>query len=88
MVFLEKEDSLDTGYMRSAFELVKEYGGVTISDEVQTGYGRCGESMWGFEMKNNDVIPDIITIVINEAAINVSWLFSNSCRCRAIANKE
>ena len=54
--------SLDTGYMRSAFELVKEYGGVTISDEVQTGYGRCGESMWGFEMKNNDVIPDIITI--------------------------
>jgi len=53
---------LDKDYMKSSFELIKHYGGVTIVDEVQTGYGRCGESFWGFELKNNDVIPDIITI--------------------------
>ena len=37
-------------------------GGVTISDEVQTGFNRCGESFWGFQMKNNNVIPDMVTI--------------------------
>jgi alanine-glyoxylate transaminase/(R)-3-amino-2-methylpropionate-pyruvate transaminase len=48
--------------MKDAFDLIKKNNGVTIADEVQTGYGRCGESFWGFQMKNNDVIPDIITI--------------------------
>lgn len=53
---------LNDGYMKDSFELVKKYGGVTIADEVQTGYGRCGETFWGFQMKHNDVIPDMITI--------------------------
>ncbi len=53
---------LQDGYLRDAFELVRKYGGLTIADEVQTGYGRCGENFWGFQMKNNDCIPDIITI--------------------------
>lgn len=53
---------LRKNYMKEAFELVKENNGITISDEVQTGYGRCGESFWGFEMENNDIIPDMITI--------------------------
>ena len=52
---------LDEGYMRSAFELVNKAGGVTMADEVQTGYNRCGESFWGFQMKHNDAIPDMIT---------------------------
>jgi alanine-glyoxylate transaminase/(R)-3-amino-2-methylpropionate-pyruvate transaminase len=39
---------LHDGYMRDAFALVNAAGGVTISDEVQTGYARCGESFWGF----------------------------------------
>jgi alanine-glyoxylate transaminase / (R)-3-amino-2-methylpropionate-pyruvate transaminase len=54
--------SLDDGYMKSAFELVQKYGGVTIADEVQTGYGRCGKAFWGFQLENNNVIPDMITI--------------------------
>jgi alanine-glyoxylate transaminase/(R)-3-amino-2-methylpropionate-pyruvate transaminase len=54
--------ALKDGYMKDTFELVKKAGGVTIADEVQTGYGRCGESFWGFQMKNNDVVPDMITI--------------------------
>tara|TARA_Y100000389_G_C17458598_1_gene519946 strand:- start:1589 stop:2947 length:1359 start_codon:yes stop_codon:yes gene_type:complete len=53
---------LANGFMKDTFETVKKHGGVTISDEVQTGFNRCGESFWGFQMKHNDVIPDIITI--------------------------
>lgn len=53
---------LKKGYMKDAFDLVNKHGGVTIADEVQTGYGRCGESFWGFEMSNNNVIPDMVTI--------------------------
>lgn len=53
---------LDKNYMKDAFSLIKKYSGVTISDEVQTGYGRLGEKFWGFEMPNNEAIPDIITI--------------------------
>lgn len=53
---------LDKDYMKNAFDLIHQYGGVTIADEVQTGYNRCGQSFWGFEMENNDVIPDIVTI--------------------------
>jgi len=53
---------LDNGYMKDAFDMVKNAGGVTISDEVQTGYGRTGESFWGFQNKHNDVVPDMITI--------------------------
>jgi alanine-glyoxylate transaminase/(R)-3-amino-2-methylpropionate-pyruvate transaminase len=52
---------LEDGYMRDAFDLIKKYNGVTISDEVQTGFGRTGESFWGFQTANNDVVPDMIT---------------------------
>jgi alanine-glyoxylate transaminase/(R)-3-amino-2-methylpropionate-pyruvate transaminase len=53
---------LDKDYMKNAFDLIHQYGGITIADEVQTGYNRCGQSFWGFEMDNNDVIPDMVTI--------------------------
>ena len=35
-------------------------GGVCISDEVQTGFGRTGEHFWGFE--GHGVQPDIVTM--------------------------
>lgn len=35
-------------------------GGVCISDEVQTGFGRTGTNFWGFE--NHGVTPDIVTM--------------------------
>lgn len=53
---------LDDGYMKNAFDLIRSNGGVVIADEVQTGFGRCGDAFWGFQLKNNDVIPDMITI--------------------------
>ncbi len=29
---------------------------------MQTGYGRCGDAFWGFQLANNDVVPDMVTI--------------------------
>ncbi len=42
------------------YEIVRKYGGLCISDEVQTGWGRTGEHFWGFE--NDGVVPDIVTL--------------------------
>ncbi len=47
-------------YFREAYSIVREYGGLCIADEVQTGFGRTGEHYWGFE--NFDVVPDIVTM--------------------------
>ena len=38
------------GYIKRAFNRVRELGGVCISDEVQTGFGRTGDHFWGFEV--------------------------------------
>ena len=53
---------LKDGYMKEAFDLVSKHGGVTIADEVQTGFCRSGDTFWGFEMENNKAIPDMVTI--------------------------
>jgi 4-aminobutyrate aminotransferase-like enzyme len=39
--------------------IVREYGGIFISDEVQTGWGRTGHKWWGIEQWG--VTPDIVT---------------------------
>ena len=46
-------------YFREAYRIAREHGGLCISDEVQTGFGRTGEHYWGFE--NFGVVPDIVT---------------------------
>ncbi|HVP58056.1 MAG TPA: aspartate aminotransferase family protein [bacterium] len=46
-------------YFKIVSETVKKYGGLLISDEVQTGFGRTGK-MWGIE--NWDVAPDMMTM--------------------------
>ncbi|XP_036984948.2 alanine--glyoxylate aminotransferase 2, mitochondrial isoform X1 [Artibeus jamaicensis] len=48
------------GFLKEAFELVREQGGVCIADEVQTGFGRLGSHFWGFQ--THDVLPDIVTM--------------------------
>lgn len=48
------------GYLKHAFEHVRASGGLCISDEVQTGFGRTGETFWGFESQG--VTPDIVTM--------------------------
>ena len=47
-------------FLKQAYEMVRENGGICISDEVQVGCGRMGKTFWGFQLHN--VIPDIITI--------------------------
>jgi 4-aminobutyrate aminotransferase-like enzyme len=46
-------------YFKIVFRIVKNYGGLFISDEVQTGFGRTGKKWFGIEQW--EVIPDIIT---------------------------
>jgi len=48
------------GYVKRAFDLIRARGGICISDEVQTGFGRTGDHFWGFEA--HDVVPDIVTM--------------------------
>lgn len=47
-------------YLREAYTVVREHGGLCIADEVQTGFGRTGSRYWGFE--NWGVVPDIVTM--------------------------
>lgn len=46
-------------YFKIAFDIVKQYGGDFIADEVQTGWGRTGHKWFGIE--HWEVVPDIIT---------------------------
>ncbi len=46
-------------YFKLVFNIVKQYGGDFISDEVQTGWGRTGHKWFGIEQW--EVTPDIIT---------------------------
>jgi alanine-glyoxylate transaminase/(R)-3-amino-2-methylpropionate-pyruvate transaminase len=47
-------------YLREAYAVTRAHGGLCISDEVQTGFGRTGEHFWGFQ--NFGVTPDIVTM--------------------------
>uniref|UniRef100_I3JLJ0 Alanine--glyoxylate aminotransferase 2, mitochondrial n=1 Tax=Oreochromis niloticus TaxID=8128 RepID=I3JLJ0_ORENI len=47
-------------YLKEAYKLVREQGGICVADEVQTGFGRTGSHFWGFQ--GHDVIPDMVTM--------------------------
>jgi 4-aminobutyrate aminotransferase-like enzyme len=46
-------------YFRIVTDIVRQYGGIFIADEVQTAWGRTGSKWFGIE--HWDVQPDIIT---------------------------
>ncbi|MEM9777092.1 MAG: aminotransferase class III-fold pyridoxal phosphate-dependent enzyme, partial [Chloroflexota bacterium] len=48
------------GYLKAVYQHVKTAGGVTMADEVQTGYGRTGSHFYAFEQQ--DVIPDMVIL--------------------------
>ena len=47
-------------YLQEVYPEIRKQGGVCISDEVQVGFGRLGDSFWGFEIHH--VIPDIVVL--------------------------
>ena len=52
--------SFPEGYLSKTFDIIRDLGGLCISDEVQVGFGRTGSSMWAFE--EHKVIPDIVVM--------------------------
>jgi len=50
----------DPSVLAPAVELVRRAGGVFIADEVQPGFARTGEAMWGF--LRHGVVPDLVTM--------------------------
>ncbi len=47
-------------YLKNVYPIIRRQGGVCISDEVQTGFGRMGSTFWGFEQQG--VVPDIVVL--------------------------
>ncbi|HTY27615.1 MAG TPA: aspartate aminotransferase family protein, partial [Mycobacterium sp.] len=50
----------DPSVLAPAVDLVHAAGGVFIADEVQPGFARTGEAMWGF--LRHGVLPDVVTM--------------------------
>ncbi|WP_420023590.1 aspartate aminotransferase family protein [Cereibacter azotoformans] len=48
------------GFLAPAAEAIRAAGGLFIADEVQPGFGRTGEAMWGF--LRHGVVPDMISM--------------------------
>lgn len=51
---------LDTKFVNEIYSKVRKAGGLIIADEVQVGFGRVGDTFWGFELYG--VVPDIVTL--------------------------
>jgi len=49
-----------TDLLRGAVDQVHKAGGLFVADEVQSGFGRSGEAMWGYQ--RHGVEPDIVTM--------------------------
>ena len=48
------------GYVEGIAARVRAAGGMIIGDEVQYGFGRSGDYMWGFQ--NHGLVPDFVTL--------------------------
>lgn len=51
---------LPAGYIEGVAARVRAAGGLIISDEVQSGFGRTGSNMWGYQMFR--VEPELVTM--------------------------
>jgi len=47
-------------YLRTVYQVVRKHGGLVIADETNTGLGRTGQHMWGFQ--DMGVVPDIVSV--------------------------
>lgn len=46
------------GFLKEAIEIVRKEGGLYLADEVQPGFARTGDAMWGFQ--RHGVTPDMV----------------------------
>lgn len=53
--------STGSGFLARAASLVREAGGLYIADEVQSGFGRTGSQLWGYQ-RHPGLVPDIVTM--------------------------
>jgi 4-aminobutyrate aminotransferase-like enzyme len=51
---------LPAGYVGAVVDRVRSAGGLIIADEVQSGFGRVGTSMWGHQLV--EIVPDFVTL--------------------------
>lgn len=54
------QQPLPAGYLHTVYQTVRAAGGLCIADEVQVGFGRVGETFWGFELQG--VTPDMVVM--------------------------
>ncbi len=53
-----------TGFLMMAVEEIRAEGGLFIADEVQPGFGRTGDELWGFMRHSTAeqvLVPDVVT---------------------------
>ncbi len=48
------------GVIKGAVDAIHVAGGLYIADEVQSGFGRTGDALWGFQ--RHEVTPDLVTM--------------------------
>lgn len=48
------------GFLKKAVAATHAAGALYIADEVQSGFGRTGDAMWGFQ--RHGVVPDLVTM--------------------------
>jgi alanine-glyoxylate transaminase / (R)-3-amino-2-methylpropionate-pyruvate transaminase len=68
-------------YFKIVYNIVKHYGGLFISDEVQTAFGRTGDKWFGIE--HGGVEPDIMTMA---KGIANGFPLSNTITSKTIAD--
>jgi len=56
-VFASDGLAAEPGLLAGAAELARSAGALLICDEVQAGFGRTGEAMWGYQ--RHGVVPDL-----------------------------
>ncbi|KKB62031.1 4-aminobutyrate aminotransferase [Robbsia andropogonis] len=48
------------GFLAPAVEIIRKAGGVFIADEVQPGFARTGDAMWGFQ--RHGIVPELVIL--------------------------
>src|SRR5262249_59641998 len=52
--------SAPPGFLAQAADVIHEAGALFVADEVQPGFGRTGDAMWGF--MRHGIAPDMVTL--------------------------